>query len=185
MFQLPLGFLAAFFGMNNEQINQASWMSLGEQMKYMFGISTGVIVISVSIAFSPWTRATLTTLVKLPIVFVLEYTGIRALWKKHIVGHRYFEDKNQQRIDWIYGHGERKGQRKAEEKEKREKEMIEHAFEQGSIAKFIDIFHFGERKQSLSKRGSVPGGSNTGNWKVEGDGSDVEKGLRNTSGNQG
>jgi hypothetical protein len=33
--QLPLGFFAAFFGMNNQEINGSPWMHLDEQMKYM------------------------------------------------------------------------------------------------------------------------------------------------------
>jgi len=35
IFFLPLGFFAAFFGMNNQEINQSPWMTLDEQVKYM------------------------------------------------------------------------------------------------------------------------------------------------------
>lgn len=37
--QLPLGFFAAFFGMNNADINDAPWMSLREQIGYMCKLS--------------------------------------------------------------------------------------------------------------------------------------------------
>ncbi|RYP01782.1 hypothetical protein DL764_006069 [Monosporascus ibericus] len=36
IFFLPLGFFAAFFGMNNAEINNAPWMTLGEQVRYMY-----------------------------------------------------------------------------------------------------------------------------------------------------
>lgn len=115
IFFLPLGFMAAFFGMNNEQINQATWMTLDEQMKYMFGLSTAVIALSISIAFSPWTRATLTATVKIPVIFILEYLGLRRAWKYYIVGHGYFEEKNREKIEWIRQHADRVD-RKREEK---------------------------------------------------------------------
>ncbi|KAK7744416.1 hypothetical protein SLS62_010140 [Diatrype stigma] len=35
IFFLPLGFFATFFGMNNEDINEAHWMTLKEQISYM------------------------------------------------------------------------------------------------------------------------------------------------------
>ncbi|KAK7409062.1 hypothetical protein QQX98_008766 [Neonectria punicea] len=68
IFFLPLGFFAAFFGMNNNDINDAKWMSLNEQITYMFGVSALVIAISVGLAFSPWTRALIAMLVKVPLV---------------------------------------------------------------------------------------------------------------------
>ncbi|KUJ13404.1 uncharacterized protein LY89DRAFT_721425 [Mollisia scopiformis] len=189
IFFLPLGFLAAFFGMNNEQINQASWMTLDEQMKYMFGISTAVIVISISIAFSPWTRATLTALVKIPIIFVLEYTGMRSLWKKYIVGHQYFEEKNRERIEWIHGHGERKERRKWEEElERRKQEEMVYGREQRATFKLVERFLHGEkkeaakRKESWGVRGRRINGVNVGGPVVGSngvlDGSELEKGQR-------
>ncbi|RYP58440.1 hypothetical protein DL770_010426 [Monosporascus sp. CRB-9-2] len=59
IFFLPLGFFAAFFGMNNAEINGAPWMGLGEQIGYMFGLSSIIIMFSISIAFNPWVRAIL------------------------------------------------------------------------------------------------------------------------------
>lgn len=50
--QLPLGFFAAFFGMNNNDINDAKWMSLNEQIGYMLGLSALVIALSVGLVFS-------------------------------------------------------------------------------------------------------------------------------------
>ncbi|KAK7422442.1 hypothetical protein QQZ08_009494, partial [Neonectria magnoliae] len=76
IFFLPLGFFAAFFGMNNNDINDAKWMSLNEQITYMFGVSALVIAVSVGLAFSPWTQALIAVLVKVPLVYVGEYTGI-------------------------------------------------------------------------------------------------------------
>ncbi|ETS77767.1 hypothetical protein PFICI_09829 [Pestalotiopsis fici W106-1] len=53
---LPLSFIAAFFGMNNIEINNAPWMSLWQQIKWMFGGTAVVIFISISLAFGSWVR---------------------------------------------------------------------------------------------------------------------------------
>ncbi|CZR63756.1 uncharacterized protein PAC_13653 [Phialocephala subalpina] len=87
IFFLPLGFLASFFGMNNQEINNSSWMTLSEQLKYLFGITIAVFVIVMPVAFSPtvssWARATITIFIEIPFLFVAEYTGIRALWRHY------------------------------------------------------------------------------------------------------
>ncbi|KAM7221765.1 hypothetical protein V8F06_002758 [Rhypophila decipiens] len=82
IFFLPLGFFATFFGMNNMEINEAAWMTLSEQINYMFGFSAIVIVLSVSMAFSAWSRAVLNFLFWVPLAVLAESTGLRAWWKK-------------------------------------------------------------------------------------------------------
>lgn len=219
--QLPLGFLAAFFGMNNKQINDAPWMTLDEQMKYMcksiqsslsvlhtlqytyklysiVGLSTAVITISISIAFSPWTRATLTAFVKIPLIFIGEYSGLRALWKYYIVGHGYFEEKNQERIDWIHGHRNRVDDRhKKKEEERRKVEDEDYLWNrnQGGVHKLVQRFHHGEDEEDARKKGgskswpfvraiegngdvALNGGAN-GNGHV-GPGVDIEMGARSS-----
>ncbi|KAK7973144.1 hypothetical protein PG988_007278 [Apiospora saccharicola] len=64
IFFLPLGFFATFFGMNNSDINDANWMTLNEQVTYMFSLSTVVIVVSTSIAFYPTMRPFLIPIIK-------------------------------------------------------------------------------------------------------------------------
>ncbi|KAK0105805.1 hypothetical protein ONS95_004322 [Cadophora gregata] len=118
IFFLPLGFLATFFGMNNKDINDAPWMTLNQQLKYMFGLSTAVIVFAVSTAFSPWTRATLTIFVKVPLAFIAEYTGLRAAWNEYIVGHSALEKRGQMKLDRIYGRQKRKESKMNDEEEK-------------------------------------------------------------------
>ncbi|KAK6839337.1 hypothetical protein PG987_005203 [Apiospora arundinis] len=56
IFFLPLSFFAAFFGMNNDDINEAKWMTLDEQIKYMLSLSIVVGFLSTSIAFYPSLR---------------------------------------------------------------------------------------------------------------------------------
>ncbi|KAK8004927.1 hypothetical protein PG990_010964 [Apiospora arundinis] len=56
IFFLPLSFFAAFFGMNNDEINEAKWMTLDEQIKYMLSLSIVVGFLSTSIAFYPSLR---------------------------------------------------------------------------------------------------------------------------------
>ncbi|RDL33145.1 uncharacterized protein BP5553_08584 [Venustampulla echinocandica] len=122
IFFLPLGFFAAFFGMNNQEINDAPWMTLGQQTKYMFGISAAVITISISMAFSPWTRAILTVLVKVPLAYITEYTGLRHFWMDHIIDHQTLGRKGQKRLDHIYKRQERIAARQKEEEDKKNEE---------------------------------------------------------------
>ncbi|KAF8849052.1 hypothetical protein BDZ45DRAFT_753177 [Acephala macrosclerotiorum] len=191
IFFLPLGFIAAFFGMNNQQINASPWMTLHQQMRWMFGVSTAVIVVSISIAFSPWTRATLTAFVKIPIIFVLEYTGIRALWKYYIVGHNYFEEKNRERIEWIHGHRKRVDARRDEE-ERKEREREEEGWiidrDQRATFKLVDMFLHGEKKEKKKaeqrmswKRPSLKDvnvGGLVASGALKEEGEDIEKGNR-------
>ncbi|KAK8102511.1 hypothetical protein PG984_015657 [Apiospora sp. TS-2023a] len=50
--------------MNNSDINDANWMTLNEQVTYMFSLSTVVIVVSTSIAFYPTMRPFLIPIIK-------------------------------------------------------------------------------------------------------------------------
>ncbi|KAK8024397.1 hypothetical protein PG993_012463 [Apiospora rasikravindrae] len=77
IFFLPLGFFAAFFGMNNDDINEAKWMTLNDQIQYMFSLSTVVIVLSTSIAFYPTMKPFLAPIIKPSLVV---YDILRALY---------------------------------------------------------------------------------------------------------
>ncbi|KAK0619465.1 hypothetical protein B0T14DRAFT_208799 [Immersiella caudata] len=81
IFFLPLGFFAAFFGMNNADTTGDTWMTLDQQVMYMFIFSAIVITLSISIAFSPWVRTVLNLCFRVPLTYAAEYTGIRGLWK--------------------------------------------------------------------------------------------------------
>ncbi|GAB1312463.1 hypothetical protein MFIFM68171_02673 [Madurella fahalii] len=81
IFFLPLGFLAGFFGMNNSVSTGNGWMTLTEQIGYMFGTSAIVVVIATSLAFSPTTRRAL-RIAMLPLDLAAEYTGIAEVWRK-------------------------------------------------------------------------------------------------------
>jgi Mg2+ and Co2+ transporter CorA len=81
IFFLPLGFFAAFFGMNNSNSTGDAWMTLDQQVMYMFILSAVVITVSISIAFSPWVRTVLNFCLRVPLAYAAEYTGIRRLWK--------------------------------------------------------------------------------------------------------
>ncbi|RYP46241.1 hypothetical protein DL768_007508 [Monosporascus sp. mg162] len=84
IFFLPLGFFAAFFGMNNAEINNATWMSLNDQIRYMFGLSALVITISISIAFSPWIRAWIRIFIR--VILKIPYHALGKLM--HVLGKR-------------------------------------------------------------------------------------------------
>ncbi|KAK0653060.1 hypothetical protein B0T16DRAFT_455371 [Cercophora newfieldiana] len=81
IFFLPLGFFATFFGMNNADITGDMWMSLDQQVMYMFILSAIVITVSISIAFSPWVRTVLNFCLHVPLAYAAEYTGLRRFWK--------------------------------------------------------------------------------------------------------
>ncbi|RYP46525.1 hypothetical protein DL768_007272 [Monosporascus sp. mg162] len=96
IFFLPLGFFAAFFGMNNAEINESPWMTLNEQIGYMFGLSSIVIMISISIAFNPRVRAILRPILRIPnrILRILdEYIPIKIVRNKRPKNHVNLEQK--------------------------------------------------------------------------------------------
>ncbi|KAI0185285.1 hypothetical protein EV127DRAFT_515449 [Xylaria flabelliformis] len=87
IFFLPLGFVATFFGMNNREINGADWLSLDEQIRYMFIVTVATVIIIVSVAFSAWPRAAARLLVHVPFVWFGEHTGLYKYWKASPVHH--------------------------------------------------------------------------------------------------
>jgi hypothetical protein len=76
-------------------------------------------------AFSPWTRAWILVLIKVPLAFLAEYSGFRAAWKRYIADHHTLERHGQRRMDWIFRHEKRKLDRKREEEDQRKKEEVE------------------------------------------------------------
>ncbi|RYP20955.1 hypothetical protein DL765_002492 [Monosporascus sp. GIB2] len=120
IFFLPLGFFAAFFGMNNAEINGATWMSLNEQIKYMFGLSAVVIAIAISIAFSLWIRTIIRVVLRVPYHLLDEYTQLRDKWTKSPLYHVTLEQRTNR---WLHGlKNRRQAQKKEKEKEKEDKE---------------------------------------------------------------
>ncbi|RYP76729.1 hypothetical protein DL769_003560 [Monosporascus sp. CRB-8-3] len=116
IFFLPLGFFAAFFGMNNAEINGATWMSLNEQITYMFGLSAVIIIISISIAFSAWIRAIIQIILRIPYHVLDEYTQFRNRWAASPLNHVTLEQKTN---SWLQ---HRKNRRLMEQKEKEKKD---------------------------------------------------------------
>ncbi|TGJ87834.1 hypothetical protein E0Z10_g958 [Xylaria hypoxylon] len=89
--QLPLSFLTSVFGMNNQEFGDNNW-GLGNQLTYIFTISTGVVSISLLFAFSAWIRAWAWALYSRFITEFLTKTGIYSyfLGRKH--SDRIFHD---------------------------------------------------------------------------------------------
>ncbi|KAI9147647.1 LOW QUALITY PROTEIN: hypothetical protein HJFPF1_12677 [Paramyrothecium foliicola] len=90
---LPLAFMAAIFGMNNNTLGDDK-MSLGQQLKLMFSISVGVIAVVVVIAFSNFIRAFTWSVLHYTVNWLLVKTGLYRLWldvadklrEEHLVG---------------------------------------------------------------------------------------------------
>jgi Spy/CpxP family protein refolding chaperone len=106
------------------------------------------MAIAISMAFSPWTRATLTVLFKVPLAFIAEYTGLRAVWRENIIDHVTLERKGQQQLEYIYKRQDRlKEERKRKEKEqKRKKDAANRATwgpDQNMARNLVASFHNG------------------------------------------
>ncbi|KAI1498006.1 hypothetical protein F5X99DRAFT_342470 [Biscogniauxia marginata] len=76
---LPLSFLSSIFGMNNLEFSDNSW-HIRDELRLMFTISAGVILLSLIFAFSAWIRAGIWYGYKcLGTTFVVR-TGLYDLW---------------------------------------------------------------------------------------------------------
>ncbi|KAI0009457.1 hypothetical protein F4779DRAFT_617633 [Xylariaceae sp. FL0662B] len=101
IFFLPLSFFATFFGMNNNDINGAMWMTLNQQIAWMFGLSTVVIAFTISMAFSGWVRAIARFILRVPYVFFSEYTGIHDWWVRTPLHSESLERRSTQMFEHV------------------------------------------------------------------------------------
>ncbi|CAM1509028.1 Fc.00g027670.m01.CDS01 [Cosmosporella sp. VM-42] len=76
---LPLAFMAAIFGMNNDTLKDEK-MSFGFQIKLMFTISLGVIILVVIIAFSQFIRNLIWSIFYFCTNYILIQSGLYAWW---------------------------------------------------------------------------------------------------------
>jgi hypothetical protein len=107
------------------------------------GLSAAVIAIAISMAFSPWTRANFTVLVKVPLAFIAEYTGLRHVWRNHIIDHQTLERKGQSQLDHIYKRQKRIAARK-KDKEDKKREEAKLVPIQNTASKLIGAIHNGD-----------------------------------------
>lgn len=77
IFFLPLSFFASVFGMNAPEISEDGIMPLRKQLTLMFGISAAVIFVSLSLAFSTWTR----TIITVPLSLLYAQVTDRLGWR--------------------------------------------------------------------------------------------------------
>ncbi|KAI9150693.1 hypothetical protein HJFPF1_10469 [Paramyrothecium foliicola] len=99
IFFLPLGFFAGFFGMNNQQSTGDKWMTLPEQIKYMFMLSSLVVLLSVPIAFSSWVRVVLTLMFRIPLKKVADFIGLHRLWRLFKLDYVNLERKKMRSLE--------------------------------------------------------------------------------------
>ncbi|KAH8179959.1 corA-like mg2+ transporter protein [Sarocladium implicatum] len=77
IFFLPMSFFSSLFGMNAPELSEDGIMPLKEQLTWMFALSAGVIFVSLSLAFSAWTRAVITVPLSLLYAMVTDRLGWR------------------------------------------------------------------------------------------------------------
>ncbi|CAG8983892.1 hypothetical protein HYALB_00005531 [Hymenoscyphus albidus] len=81
---LPLSFMSSVFGMNASNFDSpdgtGNRMSLREQFKLLFPISIGVIIISISLAFSTWIRGVIYYALSVSWAYFTEYTYLRRIF---------------------------------------------------------------------------------------------------------
>ncbi|RYP64820.1 hypothetical protein DL771_008600 [Monosporascus sp. 5C6A] len=81
---LPLAFVAAVFGMNNPEFQPdgEAPISLGKQLRIMFGVSAVLIILVLTLAFNAMVRAFFSSAYKRVTTRVLVRTGIYRLWAR-------------------------------------------------------------------------------------------------------
>lgn len=95
-------------------------------------------------AFSPWTRATLTVLVKVPLAFIAEYTGLRHVWRNHIIDHKTLERRGQSQLDHIYKRQKRIAARQKEKEDKKREEEAKWGPVQNTTSMLVGAFLNGD-----------------------------------------
>jgi hypothetical protein len=95
-------------------------------------------------AFSPWTRANFTVLVKVPLAFIAEYTGLRHLWRNHIIDHKTLERRGQSQLDYIYKRQKRIAAREKEKEDKRREEEAKFGPVQNTTSMLVGAFLNGD-----------------------------------------
>jgi len=137
--------------MNNLEINGASWMTMNEQIRYMckcqsppfdrpsrpdglqqvqrltkhpnpkVGLSTIVIVLSVSLAFSAWSRAVLSFLFWVPLAVLAESAGFHDWWRQSPAYHVNLERRALKIVEKT---SKERKKRKEKEKEQEKKRAV-------------------------------------------------------------
>ncbi len=79
----------------------------------LVGLSALVIVLSFSLAFSPWTRALLGILVRVPLILIGEYSGIHGAWKKHKLDHDSLKRRSHLALEHVFKRRQQKKDRAA------------------------------------------------------------------------
>lgn len=69
----------------------------------------------------------MTVLTKVPLAFMVEYTGLCTLWKRYIVDHATLERKGQKKLEYIYKRKKRKSVSQKEVEQEKLRETIKEA----------------------------------------------------------
>ncbi|KAF8847078.1 hypothetical protein BDZ45DRAFT_755288 [Acephala macrosclerotiorum] len=103
---------------------------------YLVSVSLSVIIISIFIAFSPWSRAMRVVLVKVPLAFIAEYSGL----------------KGRQQIETILNRKKRNAEKRRDEMERTQKEKMQEEARAKSMLQapryLVNTFHNGPRTVS-------------------------------------
>ncbi|KAL8300687.1 hypothetical protein RB593_010160 [Gaeumannomyces tritici] len=178
IFFLPLGFFAGFFGMNNQLSTGNEWMTLGEQIKYMFALSAAVITISVLIAFNAWVRAVLICVVRIPLLMLAQWVGFWVFWDSYGAG---LEKKASMWVGKLQRERVRKKEARAKKAEEKEAEIREKdAKTMEAAAARAALSAPGREHSNVGNAGLV--GRLNGSSTATGGSADVESGRRSEPG---
>lgn len=106
--------------MNNSDINDAKWMTLRQQMGYMFAFTLLTIFLALGFALNNWVQVAVLSSIRTPFAFVLKWTGIRSFQSSAALVHQSIEDRGDSALGRRMRHREGAGNTSVERLDSRE-----------------------------------------------------------------
>ncbi|RDW62070.1 hypothetical protein BP6252_11503 [Coleophoma cylindrospora] len=126
---LPLSFFTSIFGMNNKEWGDNP-LSLHQQFRFMFPVSFTVIILSLLLAFSAWTRALTRMLVMVSWAWCVEHTPLHWIWEIIAADPARFEEIEKTYLDKVSARKNSRAEARKQQKQKEEEEREQTPFRQ-------------------------------------------------------
>jgi len=133
---LPLSFVSGIFGMNAAEFNGGIW-NLRRELKYMFPISLAIILTSFILAFSSFTRASISFFVSLIWTYLVTKSRIYGFWADFKIDSASLSERRKRMVR------EMKERAMSEEQARREKRAEEKERERWRVER--------EEKEKIKK----------------------------------